>query len=150
MGVSKMIACPDGQSADFETDDVRLLAAVAFMAARSGLSEPAMRIFHGLGVVRPTADFPAIGLVMCCLATGDCQKALQIIAGFGEQRIMESIELRALKAMTLRLLNRSNEATELIATVVNDAEFSPELHSLAAKIVSLLYSSTHELEPANS
>lgn len=148
MVVSKMIACADEQSVEFEADDIRLLAAIAFMAARSGLAEPAMRIFHGLDVIRPNADFPAIGLVMCCLAIGDCHKALKIIAGFGEQRLMESIELRALKAMTLELLNRPAEATELIATVANDPEFSPEIHSLAAKIVGLLAAPTQEFAPA--
>ena len=138
MIVPKSINSDRRQSAGLAADDVRLLAAIGFMAARTGLTELATRIFHGLCVVRPEAAFPRTGMVMAYLSKGDCEMALQYTAGLREPNVIEDIELRALKALTLFLLNRTTEAENLIAMVVNDPTFSSASDSLVGKVVALL------------
>lgn len=93
-----------------EADDVRLLAAVGFMAARCGLGELAKRIFQGLSVLRPAADFPRIGMVMAHLCTGHAEEALQYIAECGSDCLAMSPELHALNALSPDLLDRPVEA----------------------------------------
>ncbi len=145
MASPKSIPVADQHATNIAADDVRLLAAVGFLAARSGLTDRAMRIFRGLAVVRPEDDFPLTGIVLSHLAAGECKEALQIISGLKCQRINASVDLRALKALVLHLLKRSPEATRLIATVINDPSFSDADHSLAGKVAVLLDSTANEL-----
>jgi hypothetical protein len=141
MAVSESMTFRRGQSANLQADDVRLLAAVGFMAARSGLTGLAIRIFQGLSVIRPEADFPRIGMVISYLCRGDCEKALQYVAECDKQRLSINPELRALKALSLNLLGRLVEASELIDTVIDDSSYSPEIHPIAEKIITLFDSS---------
>lgn len=120
MAVSTLRISLSSPRADMEADDVRLLAAVGFMAARSGLGELAKRIFQGLSVIRPEADFPRIGMVMAHLCTGDGEKALQYIAECGSQCLAMSPEF------------------EVIATVIDDSAYSAAAHPIAERIIAIL------------
>lgn len=145
MASLKSIPATDRHAANIVADDIRLLAAVGFLAARSGLTERAMRIFSGLAVIRPKKDFPLTGIVFSHLAAGQYEKALQFISGLDCHRVDASVDLRALKALVLHLQQRSPEATQLIATVVDDLSFSDADYSLAGKVAVLLNTIPNEL-----
>lgn len=145
MASLKSIPVTDRHAASIASDDIRLLAAVGFLAARSGLTERAMCIFRGLAVVRPKEDFPLTGIVLSHLAAGECEKALQFMSGLDCHRVDASVDLRGLKALILHLQQRSPEAHRLLATVVDDLSFSDADYSLAGKVAVLLNTIPHGL-----
>ncbi len=62
-------------------DEVRLLAALGFSAARMGQVESSVRIFEALAVLRPTYAFPFIGMALAYLAVGKPHSAIELLAG---------------------------------------------------------------------
>jgi hypothetical protein len=64
----------------FTADDVRLLAAVGFLAGKSGCVAPAIRIFQAIIKLRPDADFPFIGLSIAYMSVGMNAEAVQVLA----------------------------------------------------------------------
>lgn len=61
------------------SDDVRLLAAIGFLAAKSGCVAPAIRIFESLLKLRPGAAFPYIGLSIAYMAVGMNPDAIHVL-----------------------------------------------------------------------
>ena len=61
------------------SDDVRLLAAIGFLSAKSGCVAPAIRIFESLIKLRPGAVFPFIGLSIAYMAVGMNQDSLYVL-----------------------------------------------------------------------
>ena len=60
-------------------DDIRLLAAIGFMAAKSGCVAPAIRIFESLVKLRPGAVFPYVGLSIAYMAVGMNPDAIHVL-----------------------------------------------------------------------
>jgi hypothetical protein len=67
---SSSVASDDGLSSVITSDEIRLLAAIGFLAGKSGCVAPAIRIFHSLITLRPKAEFPYIGLSIAYMAVG--------------------------------------------------------------------------------
>jgi hypothetical protein len=61
------------------SDDVRLLAAIGFLAAKSGCVAPAIRIFEALIKLRPGVVFPFIGLSIAYMAVGMSPESLYVL-----------------------------------------------------------------------
>jgi predicted Zn-dependent protease len=61
------------------SDDVRLLAAIGFLSAKSGCVAPAIRIFESLIKLRPGAVFPFIGLSIAYMAVGMSPESLYVL-----------------------------------------------------------------------
>lgn len=60
-------------------DIVRLLAAIGFLAAKSGCVAPAIRIFESLVKLRPGTVFPYIGLSIAYMAVGMNPDAIHVL-----------------------------------------------------------------------
>jgi predicted Zn-dependent protease len=63
-------AADDGLSSVITSDEIRLLAAIGFLAGKSGCAAPAIRIFQSLITLRPRSEFPYIGLSIAYMAVG--------------------------------------------------------------------------------
>jgi hypothetical protein len=128
------------------SEDIRMLAAIGFLTARVGLTQSAICIFHGLSVLRPEADFPQIGMVMAYLAKGDAENALRIASRNDDQKISLGIEVRALQALSLHLLDRKAEASQIAQSFLHHPSFSEGRFPIAEKIATLLLANKKEYD----
>lgn len=83
----------DELSSVITSDEVRLLAAIGFLAGKSGCVAPAISIFQSLVKLRPRAEFPYIGLSVAYMAVG--------------------MNTEAVNALTERAINAGNQSRSL-------------------------------------
>jgi hypothetical protein len=94
--------------------DIRLLAALGFMAARSGQLVPCIRIFEGLAVLRPSKAFPFIGMAVGYLAVGMASTAIDILRRRHVQDITADPEIQLYLALALYQDGQSAAALDMI------------------------------------
>ncbi len=75
-------------------EELRLLSAIGFMAAKSGFLVPAIRIFEALLVLRPRAAFPFIGMSIAYTAVGMAGEAVHLLRDRALPVCAEHQELR--------------------------------------------------------
>ncbi len=95
---------------DLKSNDIRLLAAIGFASARSGLAEQSRKIFEGLASVRPQSAFPYIGLAMASLCVGEPERAASILRNRGLPNCPDDLELRVWLAIALKYSGQSAHA----------------------------------------
>jgi hypothetical protein len=89
----------DPLSGCIASDQIRLLAALGFWAAKSGCLVPAVRIFESFVVLRPGAAFPYIGLSIAYLSVGMHKEASFVIGERAEQQGIDPDQLRVWRAL---------------------------------------------------
>ena len=64
-----------------DSDDVRTLSDLGFLALSRGLRPQARTIFEGVKAARPTQEAGFIGAALVCLADGQIEEAVKILRG---------------------------------------------------------------------
>lgn len=96
------------------SDDIRLLAAIGFMAAKSGCVAPAVRIFESLVKLRPGAVFPFVGLSIAYMAVGMNPDAIHVLTERAANTCTEDDTLYLWQSLAFhQSCNRSLAATAL-------------------------------------
>ncbi len=83
-------------------NEIRLLAAIGFMAARKGLYIQASEIFEGIIKNRPNSPFGYLGLALAKISVGDPEQAISVLRNRGLVNIPDSSELTAWLAVFLQ------------------------------------------------
>lgn len=97
------------------SDDVRLLAAIGFLAAKSGCVAPAIRIFEALIKLRPGAVFPLIGLSIAYMAVGMTPEAIYVLTERASTTRTEDDTLYLWRSLAFHQSgNRTQAATALL------------------------------------
>lgn len=98
-----------------QPDDIRLLAAVGFVAAGRGDVARARRIFAALVRLRPQRSFAHIGWAMACLNAGRPQEALDVLSAAVEVNDpQERHELDAYRGLALQLAGHSAQSLQVL------------------------------------
>ena len=94
-----------------ESDDIRLLTEVGFLAAARGDLQRAQQIFGALERLRPNAAFPCIGMAVTLLNTGKPVEAVQELDR-GLQRVppADAADLHAFRGLALQKAGRQSES----------------------------------------
>jgi hypothetical protein len=125
------------------SEQIRMLAAIGFMAARSGLIVPAVRIFEGLAVLRPNKAFPFVGLSLAHICVGSHAEAIQILIQRGLKVCPDDPELVAYLAVALQLAGRTAEAQQIYDgfSLSDDAEASEiSLKNMVESVMRVVHS----------
>lgn len=111
--VTRVVADHSGVDASqqlLSSEEIRLLSALGFMAARCGQLVPCLRIFEALAILRPATAFPFIGMAIGYLAVGMPQPALQVLEGRASPTASDDPELMLYRSLALKHAGRSSES----------------------------------------
>lgn len=144
---------PAEQHADFDgtsrelisANELRLLAAIGFFAAKSGCLAVAIRIFESLCTLRPGTTFPFIGLAVAYMVVGMDSEAVYVLRDRGVRECKDDNELRLWLALAYHQSgNHAQAIAELQAWLKREpAEAS---HPLAERLSRLLGSRPMKLD----
>lgn len=98
---------------ELKSNEIRLLTAIGFMSARTGLIEQASKIFESLLILRPQKAFPYVGLALSNLCVGQPERAVAILREQGLRVLPNDIELNFWLAIALHYSGQSGSAIEL-------------------------------------
>ena len=141
------------QHADFDgalrepisANELRLLAAIGFFAAKSGCLAVAIRIFESLRTLRPGTTFPFIGLAVAYLAVGMDSEAVHVLRDRGVRECEDDNEIRLWLALAY---HQSGNHTQAIAELqaLLKREPAEASHPLAERLSRLLGSRPMKLD----
>ena len=100
-----------------QTEQIKLLAEIAFAATGRKDYARAETIFQSLLVLRPERDFPYLGLGINYLNAGRALDAILILEK-GRKMAPDSPDLAVFLALALRNTKRNGEAAKLLAEVL--------------------------------
>ena len=115
-------------------DEIRLLSALGFMAARAGHVVPAVRIFEGLALLREDKAFPYIGLALAMICVGSYGDAVRVLEERALRACPGDVEIRAYLGLALRLAGRASEADSVTKRLDDEAAMPLALRSLMASV----------------
>ncbi len=118
-------------------DEIRLLSALGFMAARSGHVVPAIRIFEGLAVLRKDKAFPYVGLALAMICIGAYGDAANVLRERGMEACPDDPEILAYLGLALQLAGRTSEAALMTRDLETRAELPAALQELVNKVAGL-------------
>jgi tetratricopeptide (TPR) repeat protein len=94
-----------------ESEDVKLLTEVGFLAAAAGDVRRAETIFRALELHRPHAAFPYAGRAVALMHAGQADQAVEALdAGLLQADPEGQVDLHALRGLALHLAGRASES----------------------------------------
>lgn len=126
-----------------DSELVRLLMRVGYLAAWRGLHKEAVAIFDGVGAVRPESDGPIIGGAVVAMLAGQPQVAIDVLEG-ALRSFPDSALARAHLGCALRLKNREEEGLQLLREVASQQQ-DPDAAAMANNLLAL---EPHQLQPS--
>lgn len=115
------------------SDEVRLLAAIGFLAAKSGCVAPAIRIFESLGKLRPGAVFPFIGLSIAYIAVGMHPEAMHVLTERAADACNDDDSLFLWRSLAFHQSGNRSGAAAALQTYLSGPS-ADGLHGLADKL----------------
>ena len=105
-----------------QSEEIRLLTEVGFLAGARGDLRAACVIFDALELCRPQASFPYIGLSMALLNAGAKDEAVRVLdRGLAMVQNADAAEVQAFRGLALRLAGRGAASERAIAAAGNHA-----------------------------
>ena len=102
-------------SLSLDSNEIRLLTEIGFLAAGRGDVARAERIFGALQLLRPQRAFAPIGLAMAYMNAGRHDEAAGVLARAAEQvEAAEQAELDVFRGLALQLAGRSSESVRAL------------------------------------
>jgi predicted Zn-dependent protease len=101
-------------SVQVDTETVRLLTEIGFMAMSRGKQREAEAIFAGVQAVRPKSETPAIGLALTRIGARKLDEAIRILRDDALARNPDSAEAKCYLGMALKLAGRASEADKVL------------------------------------
>jgi thioredoxin-like negative regulator of GroEL len=98
-----------------DSNDIRLLTEVGFLASARADVPRAEAIFGALACVRPDRNFAYVGLAMAYLNAGRADEAAQVLGrGAGLVNAQEAPVLEAVRALALQMAGRAAESQRVL------------------------------------
>ncbi len=117
--------------------EIRLLSALGFMAARSGLVVPAIRIFEGLAVLRKDKAFPYVGLALAMICVGAYGDAANVLRERGLAACPGDAEIAVYLVLALQLAGRTSEAEAMARELPSGTALASGLQALVKSVSGL-------------
>jgi Flp pilus assembly protein TadD len=105
-----------------ESDLVKLLMEIGFLAGRSGRLREAGLIFNGVAKARPNSAYPRIGLGYVAMACGQFAKATEILRSAPAGEREESELCQGFLGMALQLDGQQHEAREILTQLQDEGK----------------------------
>lgn len=118
-------------------EEIRLLSALGFMAARAGHVVPAIRIFEGLATLRKDKAFPYVGLALAMICVGAYGDAARVLGGRGMAACPGDPEIEAYLGLALQLSGHASEAEALSRRLRTRPDVSESLRALSQAVAGL-------------
>ncbi len=134
---------------DLKAKDIRLLAAIGFISARSGLAEQSRKIFEGLAIARPESTFPYIGLALTNLCIGAPDTAVEILKVRGLKAVPNDSELRAWLAIAFHYSGQVVDAGQVCDQLQSEYG-GPEVLSTLNKVLSRYFNDASRIYSPHS
>lgn len=103
-----------------EQKDRGMLARIGFFLCRDGLVPEAETVFQGLAESAPEKDGAVVGLALCWIIKGECEKAIEAIDKRLERGSPIASSLMLYKLTALGLAGRLGEAKSLREQMMRD------------------------------
>ncbi len=100
-----------------DPEEIRQLVAIGFHGVLTGKPEASLRLFEGMGTLRPNEGFPRIGSALALMAVGRANEAARVLEEALAKR-PDDDEIRVFLGMTLRIANRAHQARAVLAPVM--------------------------------
>jgi hypothetical protein len=115
-----------------QSDDVRALADLGFLALSRGMDQHAMAIFQGVKAVRPQQEAGNIGIALVHLLRNELDQAIKVLRGIGPSDA-------GLTFLGIALSRQGDlaEAKRLLAKVVSTGAGTPYGNLAAETLASL-------------
>jgi hypothetical protein len=120
-----------------DTEDVRTLADLGYMALSRGLDHHALAIFQGIQAARPQQEAAQIGIALVHLLRGEIDAAIDILRGLGPGDAP-----RTFLGIALARSGDLHEAKRLLSDVATTAGGTPYADLAASTLASLQNSSS--------
>jgi len=105
-----------------DSDLLKLLMEVGFLATKSGMLADAETIFQGVAAARPNSGYPHIGLGCVAMGHGDFEKAVEILEGAPSKERAERDLCMGFLAMAFKLSGRNDECRDVVAQLKSEGE----------------------------
>jgi Flp pilus assembly protein TadD len=115
-----------------QSDDVRTLADLGYLALSRGLDEHAMAIFQGVKAARPDQEAGTIGVALVHMLRGELDPAIKLLRGLGP-----SDAALTFLGIALARQGELDEARRLLTDVVTTAAGTPCAHLAQETLASL-------------
>ncbi len=112
------------ETAALSSGEVRELVSIGFHGLLNGKPEPALRLFDGLSVLRPSETFPLIGWGLALMASGRVHEAVRILEKAQALKPHDD-DVRVFLGMALRLANHEHHARAVLATMAQGTGDTP-------------------------
>ncbi len=123
----------ENYSGILNSDQVRLLSSVGFMAARTGFYSQATYIFESLIENRPDMAFGFVGLALSNLCIGSSTGAVNILEGRALAQVKDVEEIKAWLAISLWFSGETRKAFNLANQLENE-DVDPATKALIERI----------------
>ncbi|HLU14370.1 MAG TPA: hypothetical protein VKZ71_00905 [Burkholderiaceae bacterium] len=120
-----------------ETDEVRTLTEIGFLAAGNGFFDEACRIFNALKLIRPDRAFPLVGLAVAHLNAGHTTQAVALLENTQLTDPAEQAVCNTWRGFALQQAGHQHAAHTLLQAVIaagqapSDAPGRPSADALA-------------------
>ena len=104
------------------TETIKLVADVAFMATSAGMSKVSNNIFSAIETIRPNSVLPIIGQSLNYMNSGFPEKALNLLDKKALKVEPDSDTAKVFKGMALMMLGRNKEAEQQLVTVTKSQD----------------------------
>lgn len=104
----------------FESDDVRLLADIGFLALSRGLDQHALAIFQGVASLRPAQEAGPLGIALVHMLRGELDAAVK-----GLRALKPTDAALTFLGLALARQGANEEARTVLADVLSSAPDTP-------------------------
>jgi tetratricopeptide (TPR) repeat protein len=119
-----------------DSELVRLLMRLGYLAAWNGLYKEAIAVFDGVRAVRPESEVPIIAGAVVALLSGHPDVAVKSLKEGALVLNPGSDLARAHLGCALRLQGREEEGMAMLQEIASDSD-QPEARAMAANLISL-------------
>ena len=106
----------------FDSNLLKLLMEVGFLATKTGRLNDAATIFQGVAWARPKSGYPHIGLGCVAMGQGNFEKAVEILTDAPAKERAERDLCMGFLAMALKLNGRNDECRDVVSRLKNEGE----------------------------
>lgn len=105
-----------------DSDLLKLLMEMGFLAVTSGRLGEAAVIFKGVAQARPSSAYPRIGLGCVAMGRGDYEGAVDVLSGAPATEQAERDLCQGFLGMALKLAGRHDECREVLSQLQVEGE----------------------------
>lgn len=136
-----------------DSDEIRMLTEIGFLATGNGYVDHALRIFNALRLVRPQRAFPVIGLAITLMNARKTEQAVQLLESVSLSCPSEQLQRNVWLGFALQQSDHQNAGRQLLQSVLtqtDSAEINTDTQHVALAQALLDQNATSMATPGTS